>query len=174
MLLWISSQFRSMILALHSSDSPGRIALAVAIGSIAGWMPFNFIVTPIILIFLYILNINTSFGLLSVAIVTLFSYVLDPFAGHLGRWILTDIPALKPLWTSLFNCPIVPFTNFNNTVVMGSFVIGLLLALPLYFLSQRAVIRYRNKWHDQLEKTKFFKWIRTSKLVLFLLQYKGS
>ena len=36
----------------------------------------------------------------------------------------------------MVNTPLVPYTNFNNTVVLGSFVGWLGLAVPIFFAAR--------------------------------------
>ncbi len=174
MLFWIISQLQSLIFALHSKDSPRQIAAGFAIGSLAGWVPFNLLYSTTILLLLYVLNVNTGFGILGIAILTLFSYLIDPWAGKLGEWLLTGIPALKPLWTFLYNLPIVPFTRFNNSVMLGSLVIALILAWPIYKLAFWGVLQYRARWKDQIEQWRIIKWANASKLVTLWIRIKGT
>ena len=37
-------------------------------------------------------------------------------------------PPLRPLWIAVYNRPLVPYTTFNNTVLLGSVVSRLVLA----------------------------------------------
>ncbi len=173
MIYWILSQIQSLILALHSKDSPRQIAAGFALGSLAGWVPFNFLFSGFIVLLLYLLNVNSGFGLLSIAILSLFSFLLDPWAGQLGEWIL-GLPSLKPLWILLYNLPIFPFTRFNNSVMMGSLVIALLLATPLYFLSYWAVLQYRARWKTKIEQWKIIRWAMASKVVTLWMRVKGN
>jgi len=172
MILWFCTQIQSMFAALHSKDSPHQIAGGFALGSLAGWVPFNILYTPLIILLLYLININTAFGLVGIAIITVFSFFLDPLAGIIGHFVLTKILILQPLWKALYNTPILPYTEFNNTVMMGSFILGLALLYPLYKLIFWAVINYRKTWQEKIEKTRFFKWLKTSKLITFIFRYR--
>ena len=49
-----------------------------------------------------------------------------------GRSSLLTAPSLRPLWTTCYNMPLVPYTNFNNTVVLESLVGWLVLVVPIY------------------------------------------
>jgi uncharacterized protein (TIGR03546 family) len=49
-------------------------------------------------------------------------------------WAVLHIDALQPLFTGLYNTPFVPFTRFNNTLVAGGLVCGLILWLPSYLI----------------------------------------
>jgi uncharacterized protein (TIGR03546 family) len=52
---------------------------------------------------------------------------------------LLATPALRPIWESWYNTPLVPYTNFNNTVVLGSTVGWLVLLVPIFLLARYAV-----------------------------------
>ena len=62
-------------------------------------------------------------------------FLLDPVFHRIGASLL-QAPSLRPLWTAMYNTPLVPYTNFNNTVVLGSFVGWLVLAVPIFFGAQ--------------------------------------
>jgi uncharacterized protein (TIGR03546 family) len=72
---------------------------------------------------------------------------------------------LKEFWTSLYNAPVAPLTNFNNTVVMGSFLCAIVLAVPVYFGMKILVIQYRKHLYSKVEKWKIYKIIKQSSLV---------
>jgi uncharacterized protein (TIGR03546 family) len=82
----------------------------------------------------------------------------------IGRALL-GAPALRGLWTSLYNMPVVPFTKFNNSVVLGSLVSWVVAFLPIYFLGVWAVAKYREKVYERLKRTKFFQMVSASSLV---------
>jgi hypothetical protein len=73
-------------------------------------------------------------------------------------------PALTGFWTASYNTPVVPLTNFNNSVVLGSFVSWVVLWLPMYFLFAWLVVKYREKVYERLKKTKLFQVLAASKL----------
>ena len=88
-------------------------------------------------------------------------FALDPLFDAIGRALL-GAGGLRGLWTTLYNVPVVPFTNFNNSVVLGSFVFWLVTLVPFYFLWKWAVARYREKVFARLKKIHFFKAITAS------------
>jgi uncharacterized protein (TIGR03546 family) len=75
--------------------------------------------------------------------------------------------SLAPLFTKLYNMPLIPFTRFNNSIVMGSAVITILLSPIVFIISQRLIIKYRvtvlarfktTKLWKAVEATKFYQW----------------
>jgi hypothetical protein len=56
-------------------------------------------------------------------------------------------------------------TRFNNTVVMGSFAGGLVLAFPVFWGMKKLVVVYREKLEVRVKKWKIVQAIKGSKLV---------
>ena len=73
--------------------------------------------------------------------------------------------ALKPLWTCLYSLPVVPWTKFNNTVVLGNLVLGLLLYAPVYFAFQTCALYYRENWKARVDALPGVRAFRNSKVV---------
>ena len=61
--------------------------------------------------------------------------LLDPLSHRIGLGLL-HLTWLRPVWTWLYNLPLAPWTSFNNTVVLGSLVLGLALLYPLYRVAE--------------------------------------
>jgi len=87
---------------------------------------------------------------------------------------LLSSPSLIGGWTFLYNLPIVPYTQFNNTVMLGSLVMGLLLLIPNYLLMKWLVIQYRERWMTRLQKMKIVQFIKASKVVGFAARLLGD
>jgi uncharacterized protein (TIGR03546 family) len=59
--------------------------------------------------------------------------------------------------------PIVPLTNFNNTIVLGSLVFALVFALPLFLATRWAVARYRETVGARVRQSRFYQALTASK-----------
>src|SRR4029077_16844645 len=94
-------------------------------------------------------------------------------ANKVGLIFLVKISALKPFWTRLYNMPIVPYTKFNNTLVMGSLVIGLIFFIPIYFLAREGVLVYRRTLHEKILKLKILQIIKASSFYKYYETFKG-
>ena len=90
-------------------------------------------------------------------------FLLDPLFDWIGHQLLLA-ESLRGLWTSLYNTPIVPLTNFNNTVVLGSLVFALLAAVPLFFVLRWAVARYRVTVGERVRQSRFYRAVTASKV----------
>ena len=51
-------------------------------------------------------------------------------------------PSLHAFWTNLANQPLVPWTDFQNSIVTGSLLIGVALLWPLQRLTRPLFERY--------------------------------
>jgi len=154
---------QSLFGALHSEGTPGQLALGIALGSIMGLTPLMNIHNAIVLAALMLLNVSFAGGLLGWALFVPVGFLLDPLFDWIGHSLLLA-PALRGLWTSLYNIPIVPLTNFNNTIVLGSLVFALVLLVPLFFATRWAVARYRVTVGERVRQSKFYRAVMASKV----------
>jgi len=99
-----------------------------------------------------------------------FVFILDPAFDAIGFWVL-NLPSLQSLFTSLFNMPIVPFTRFNNTIVMGSGVLAILLSPFVYIGSLYIVKQYRVQVVARYQQTKFWKAVKATSLYQWYYKY---
>jgi len=162
-MFWLK-QIKKFIKVLNSNASPAQIAGGIALGSIIGMTPFFSLHNLLVGFIILILNVNISAGLLALAVFTVLSIAIDPLAHWVGYWLLVRVDALTPLWTSLYNMPVVPFSRFNNTILLGSLVIALVSFVPIFLLAKWLVVRYRTAWRGRLEKMRFFKMLGLSKV----------
>jgi len=154
---------QSLVGALHSEGTPGQLALGIALGSILGLTPLVNIHNAIVFAALMLLNVSFAGGMLGWALFAPIGFLLDPLFDWIGHSLLLA-PSLRGLWTSLYNMPVVPLTNFNNTVVLGSLVFALVLLVPLFFGTRWAVTRYRATIGERVRQSKFYRAVMASKV----------
>jgi uncharacterized protein (TIGR03546 family) len=153
---------QSLFGALHSEGTPGQLAAGIAFGSILGLTPLVNIHNAVVFAALMLLNVSFAGGMLAWALFVPIGFLLDPLFDWIGHGLLLA-PSLRGLWTALYNMPIVPLTNFNNTIVLGSLVFALALLLPLFFTTRWAVTRYRATVGERVRQSKFYKAVMASK-----------
>ncbi len=145
--------------ALQSGRHPlgisGALALGLFIGLVPGW-PLQVLLAALILLILDFDLTTAALGMLAGAFL---GWLLDPALDALGTWLLTA-PALQELWTSLYAQPLMRLTRFNNSVVLGSTLVGLLLLLPLEIILRLLLRRYYAVWHERLERLGLLRWLR--------------
>jgi uncharacterized protein (TIGR03546 family) len=154
---------QSLVKTLHSDGTPGQIAAGVALGAALGLTPIANVHNVLVVLLLAVLNVSFAAGLFAWALFVPIGFLLDPLFDRLGRLLLTETPALQPLWTTWDNTPGLALTNFNNTVVLGSLVGWLLLALPIFVVARVGVIRYRATIGERVRRTALYKAITASR-----------
>jgi uncharacterized protein (TIGR03546 family) len=154
---------QSLFGALHSEGTPGQLAAGIALGSILGLTPLLNLHNAIVFAAIVLLNVSFAGGMLGWALFVPIGFLLDPLFDWIGHQLLFA-PSLTALWTSLYNMPIVPLTNFNNTVVLGSLVFSILFFVPLFFVTRWAVIRYRATVGERVRQSRFYRGLMASKV----------
>jgi uncharacterized protein (TIGR03546 family) len=155
---------QQLIKTLNSDGTPGQVAAGMALGAALGLTPLVNLHNLAIAGLAMVLNVSMPGFFLGWAVFVPFGFALDPAFDALGRVLLLGTPALRPMWTAWYNTPVVPLTNFSNTIVLGSFVAWLGAFIPLYFALRWAVTRYRSTIYERLKKTRVFKALEASKL----------
>lgn len=163
-MIWLKI-ISKFIKAFRSGESPGKIASGFSVGFLIGLMPFWTIQGVLLFIVLILFNINLAAGTVAILLANLFAYLLDPIFHSLGYFFLTGIPALQGFWEWLFNTPVGPLSRFNNTVVMGSFIGGLIFFFPIFFGMKKLVVAYRSGLEERIKKWKIVQILKSSKIV---------
>ncbi|MEJ2629594.1 MAG: TIGR03546 family protein [bacterium] len=141
-------------------------------GTILGLTPFFTLQNVVLIIFIILVKVNLSAVIFSLVLYSLIGYVLDPVFHALGFFVLVNIDFLQPVWMWLYNLPLAPFTRFNNTVVMGSLVVSVILLGPHYLLFKKLVVKYRTSWNVIIQKWKITKILQGNKLVRFYFKLR--
>jgi len=152
------------IKVMRAGASPAQIAGGFSLGFLIGLTPFFTLHGAIILGIVFLLNVNLSAATFAIFIASFGAFLLDPLFHNLGFYLLTGVHALQALWTKLYNMPVAPLTRFNNTVVMGSFIGGLVLLAPVYFGMKKFVVAYREGLEAKIKKWKIVQVITGSKV----------
>lgn len=141
---------------LNSDTGTNQIASGLALGLFLGFAPFLSLQTLLVLFLVFVFRIQLGAAFLSAFFFKFIAYLVDPAADQLGRKVL-EAEALRPLFITLYNMPIVPLTRFNNSIVMGSMVVSLILVVPAFFLFKKLILKYREHIVARFQKTKFWK-----------------
>ncbi|MBI4833964.1 MAG: TIGR03546 family protein [Planctomycetes bacterium] len=155
---------RKLFKILNGDVSPRQVAGGFAFGVILGLTPLLNLHNLLVLFLICIIRVNVSSAIFSMLIFKLLAFLIDPLSHQLGYLLLVDFGFLNSFWTFLYNLPIVPWTNFNNTLVLGSLVISLILFVPNLVFVSKGVVSYRNNLKPKLEKTKFFRALQATKI----------
>ncbi len=152
---------RQFIKGLTAQTTPGQIGAGIAIGFLIGLMPKATLTAQLLIVVMMASKVNIPMAVLTVLGVSLLNPLLDKVSDPIGYALLTA-EALKPLWTKLYNTPVVPWTGFNNTVVPGGLVLGGLLLAPVYMAGKKFGVYYNEKFRDRVMNSKLVKGLKAS------------
>ncbi len=156
--------FGKILKILRSNQTPAQIAGGFVLGMLLGITPFWSLLNFLIVLVLILFNVNLSAAILGYAIFSAVVYLADPLFHSLGYGLLVELTFLRPFWTLLYNAPLLPFTRFNNTVYLGSLLVGLLLVIPVYWGVKRFVVQYRTRYEARVSNWKWVKALKASKV----------
>ena len=164
---------KKLIKALESAASPKQIGWGFALGAILGLTPIFRLHNVVVIFLIFILQVNVSSALFSMALFKLLSLAAYPMFHFLGLFILIRLDFLGPFWTWLYNLPFAPLTYFNETVTMGGFIVSLVLLYPNYRLFRGLTEKYRACWQPAIQKWKIIKVLKGNRLVRFIRKIKN-
>ncbi|HAH61472.1 MAG TPA: TIGR03546 family protein [Treponema sp.] len=154
----------SFVRALNSNSKPSEIAHAFGIGLMLGFMPKDNLLWYLLLVFFMFCRINKGGYFIMMLAGALAAPAADPLFDKVGYFILSWAP-LEPVFARLLDVPFVAFTRFNNTVVCGALVCGIICYVPLYFLMRLFVGAWRNKIAPRFNESRFGKFFYKLPLV---------
>lgn len=167
---FILKQIFGFLKLLNSDTGTNQIASGIACGLILGFAPAFSLQTLLVVILLLFFRIQIGAATIFAFFFSLIAWALDPVAHVLGMAVL-ELSALQGLFTEMYNMPIIPLTRFNNSIVMGSAVISIVLFPVVFFLSRVMVEKYRATFVAKFKDTKFFKALQTTTLYKFYAKY---
>ncbi len=162
-------QLFALIKLLNSDTATNQIAAGFACGLILGFSPVLSLQALLVFICLFLFRIQIGAALLSAFFFAFIAWLFDPVSHLLGAAIL-EAEALRPVFTAMYNMPLLPYTRFYNSITMGAGVVSLLLAPLVYVGSKRLIIVYRvrvverfkaSPWWKMWAGTSLFKWYET-------------
>ncbi len=166
----ILKQIFSLLKLLNSDKGENQIAAGIACGLVLGFAPVFSLQTLLIFILLFFLRIQIGAAFASAFFFALIAYIFDPVFDRVGGLIL-ELDFLSGMFTTLYNLPIVPFTKFYNSVVMGAGVVSLLLFPVVFIFAKKLIVKYRVTVVARFERTKFWKAIKATGLYKWYAKY---
>lgn len=162
-MLTILKLLQSLFRTLHSEGTPGQVAAGIMLGAGIGLTPLLNAHNLLLFAAIVLLNVSFGGGMLGMALFTPLGFLLDPLFDRIGLALL-NAPGLSGLWTDWYNIPLVPYTNFNNSITLGSFMFWLGAAVPIYLLARIGIARYRATYGARVLNSKFMKGLKASKV----------
>jgi uncharacterized protein (TIGR03546 family) len=151
----ILKQVFQFLKLLNSETGENQIAAGIACGFILGMSPFFSVQSLIILLVLFVFRIQIGAAFTSAFFFKFIAWLLDGIFDSVGRSVL-ESEGLRDLWAELYNLPIVPYTRFNNSIVMGAGLTGILLSPIIYLGSKWLIIKYRKSVVERFKNSKFW------------------
>lgn len=147
---------------LNSETSPWQLAFGAALGMVLGLTPLWSLHNVLVLFLLLLLRVNISFALLSMALCAGLAYGFDNQFHALG-WQVLNAPMLQDLFNACYNIPLLRWAQFNNTVVLGSLLVSVILFLPFAVLVRIGISAYRRHWQARFEQLKIVQLLKASR-----------
>ena len=154
---------------LNSETGHNQIAAGIAAGFILGMTPMLSLQTFLVFMCIFFFRIQMGAAFIAAFFFAFAGWLLDPVFHAAGTSIL-EMPSLQGLFTTMYNIPLLPLTRFNNSIVMGSGVVAILLSPVIYLLSLILIKKYRatvvvrfkqTKFWKAIQATSFYKWYYT-------------
>lgn len=166
----ILKQLFALLKVLNSDSGENQIAFGISCGLVLGFSPVFSLQTLLMIIVLFFFRVQLGSALSSAFFFSLIAYLLDPLFDSVGKAVL-EIDALSGIYTTLFNLPIIPFTKFYNSIVMGAMTLSLILFPFVFVISKKLIIKYRITILARFQETKFWKLISATKFYKWYAKY---
>lgn len=159
-------QLFALINLLNSDTGTNQIAAGFACGLILGFAPMLSLQALLVFVCMFLFRIQIGAALASAFFFAFVAWLFDPVSDAVGSAIL-EAAALQPLFTAMYNMPLLPLTRFYNSITMGAGVVSLLLAPLVFFGGKRLIMAYRatvvarfksSRWWKLWTGTSLFKW----------------
>ncbi len=161
---------KKLVKLLSSNVSPDEIAAGFCLGIFFGFIPLNGSMTIFLVIGFFVFKINRLATLLILPLFKLL-YVLgiSALTDKLGGYLLLDLNWLTSFWEIIVGLPVFALMDLNNTLVCGGLALSVVLSLPVFFISRKAVIVFRGKYLENMKNSKAYKLLMKIPLVKKIL-----
>lgn len=149
MFLFLYKSIRMVLAAIRGSNSPAQVGMGIAVGMLIGLIPKDSLLVWAVGLLVFGTTINLLATSISAFCFMWIGYLLDPVSHQVGNLILTQ-SSLQATFLWLYEQPVIPWTRFNNTVVMGSLAIGIISFFPVYLISQSAFRRIAPRFNNMM------------------------
>lgn len=166
----ILKQIFAFIKLLNSDTGTISLAMGMTCGFILGMTPVLSLHSLLVFLILFFFRIQIGAALVTAFFMKFIAFLLDPLFDAVGRKVL-EMDSLAGLFTKLYNMPIIPYTRFNNSIVMGAAVITFALSPFVFILSQRLILKYRETVLARFKETKFWKAVEATKFYQWYYKY---
>ncbi|WP_044300350.1 TIGR03546 family protein [Rhodopirellula sallentina] len=150
MILWTIKLINSLRKAIAGRKHPSQLAWGVAFGVLLGLIPHGNLLAVALVMLVLTLRVNHAMVALVGIAITMVAPRIDPTFDSVGRWLF-EYPTIAENLAIAWQYPLMPWTDLNNTVVAGSFAIGLAALVPLFLITY-PIFRAWAPLEDELEE----------------------
>jgi uncharacterized protein (TIGR03546 family) len=150
------SGITKLLSALNANRRPEEIAAGIASALLLAFIPAGNLTWFLLFAITFLTKVYLPAEMFFLALFSLVSPLFDPILDAIGGWILSA-PALQGMFASWNRTPFVSFTAFNNTLVVGGLLAGVVLWIPLFILSRHLVTLYRTRYRTLLIESPLYK-----------------
>lgn len=166
----ILKQLFSFIKLLNSDTGNISLAMGMTCGFILGMTPVLSLHSLLVFLFIFFFRIQLGAALVTAFFFKFVAFLLDPVFHAVGSQVL-EMESLKGFFTTLYNMPIIPYTRFNNSIVMGSAVVTFMLSPFVFIFSQKMIIKYRETVLARFKETRFWKAVEATRFYQWYYKY---
>jgi uncharacterized protein (TIGR03546 family) len=156
-----------LILALNGNVSKTQIAAGFAWGMLLGLVPAGNIFWVLLFLVSFFFTHHHGAKISALAFMKIISPIIIYQIDKLG-WFILHIDSFRSFFTSLYNMPFVPFTKFNNSLVMGGLAAGIILWLPVFFALIAIIPLFRNTVGPKIRNSKIIQAVAKSPIIAFI------
>ncbi len=161
--------------AIEKESTPRDWAIGLSLGVWLGWQ--------------FGLNLQTFLGILSVALIRgncvgltlglgvglVLQDLTMTWCAELGFWVLTHGASYRRVWAGLYHAPLVPFTYFYDSQVMGRLLLGTAVATVVYWAVKSILpLCQQTLWLKILDGPIGYSWQHSTlrhRYLVFISQY---
>lgn len=153
-----------LIKAINSNHRSGEIAAGISMSLILGFIPSDNLIWFILLIIILMIKIHIPTMFAFLGIFKLITPLYDPLLNYVGIKFLST-PNIQHRVIELYNKPFMFLTDINSSLVIGGIISGVILWIPVWFLSGFIIKIYRKSILPKIKKTKFYAFYKKIPIV---------
>lgn len=147
MILFSIKLLSSLRKAIAGRKYPSQLAWGLALGLLIGLIPHGNLLAVALVFGVLMLRVNHAMVALTAIGVTMVAPRLDPISDQFAQWFFSQ-QGVSEVMAQAWDFPLVPWTDLNNTVVMGSFLIGLISLVPAFAISYPLFKAVSGNWKE--------------------------
>jgi uncharacterized protein (TIGR03546 family) len=155
--------FAKILRALNGDSRPAELALAAVFAWWMGMTPGFTLSHLVLLALVLVLRCNLSLFLVLWPVIKILYLLVAPGLEWLGLWLLSQ-PALHGFWEAWYNTWPGRWMAINDPRQTAALAMNLMLSVPLFFLANWLIVRYRNVVLRHVQKWRVSQWFKATRL----------